>query len=377
MSPELRHHAQELIRLLTTAAASAALYHPEHRQVTRLAKRALAELQQIFQQEETITFKVIDDQLIVANQPLGKNLAVQRLLSALTEKDIGYLSIEPGIYAEELLGLVLILSKAPDQQAEIRDSEHIRFGQVEVRQRNSSGALPDGMGLEQIAACEAARLVEICDTARNRQPLDTAGIEEIVSGFISAFDSQSEAFLALAPLRAMDEYSYTHSTNICLLNLAQARSLGFSGQILKEIGIAALLHDVGKMFIPSEILGKAGQLSEEEWRIMQQHPRLGAEYLINTPGVPRLAAITAFEHHMGYNRQGYPQSQGNWQPHLCSFMTAVSDTYDAMRTRRSYEESLDQNRITAIMLDLAGNKLHPQLTYNFLQLLNQLEQLSD
>jgi HD-GYP domain-containing protein (c-di-GMP phosphodiesterase class II) len=376
MSQELRQHSQELIRLLTTAAASAALYHPEHRQVTRLAKRALAQLQQLFLLEETITFKVIDDQLIVANHPLGKNLAVQRLLTALIDKDIGYLSLEPGIYAEELLGLVLILSKAPDQQAEIRDSEHIHFGQIEVRQRHSAGAQSGGLGLEQIAACESDRLLDICETARNRQPLDTDGIEEIVSSFISAFDSQSDAFLALAPLRAMDEYSYTHSTNICLLNLAQARSLGFSGQLLKEIGIAALLHDVGKMFIPSEILSKAGQLSAEEWRIMQQHPRLGAEYLINTPGVPRLAAITAFEHHMGYDRQGYPQTQGNWQPHLCSFMTAVSDTYDAMRTSRSYEESLDQNRITTIMLDLAGNKLHPQLTYNFLQQLNQLEQFS-
>lgn len=377
MSQELRQHAQELIRLLTTAAASAALYHPEHRQVTRLTKRALAELQQLFLLQEIVAFKVIDDQLIVANQPLAKNLAVQRLLTALSEKDIGYLALEPGIYTEELLGLVLILCKAPDQQAELRDSEHIHFGQIEVRQRDGNGRLAGGLDLEQIAACESDRLLEICETARNRQPLDTAGVEEIVSGFINAFNSQSEAFLALAPLRAMDEYSYTHSTNICLLNLAQARSLGFSGQILKEIGIAALLHDVGKMFIPSEILGKAGQLSEEEWRIMQQHPRLGAEYLINTPGVPRLAAIIAFEHHMGYNRQGYPQTRGNWQPHLCSFMTAVSDTYDAMRTRRSYEESLDQSRITAIMLDLAGNKLHPQLTYNFLQLLNQLEQLSD
>ena len=149
--------------------------------------------------------------------------------------------------------------------------------------------------------------------------------------------------------------------------------LGIEGQLLNDIGIAAMLHDVGKMFISPDILGKSSKLTEDEWQIMQQHPRLGAEYLINTPGVPRLAVVTAFEHHMRYDQLGYPKTKHSWKPHLCSHMTAISDTYDAMRTHRAYEESLQLDQIITIMLDLAGNKLHPQLTYSFLQILSGLD----
>jgi response regulator RpfG family c-di-GMP phosphodiesterase len=110
---------------------------------------------------------------------------------------------------------------------------------------------------------------------------------------------------------------------------------------------------------------------------MRQHPRLGAEYLLSTPGIPRLAVVTAFEHHMHYDNSGYPQTSRPWQQHLCSFMTAISDTYDAMRTHRSYEVSLDLDQIISIMLDLAGNRLHPKLTYSFLQVLSELDKNSD
>ena len=104
--------------------------------------------------------------------------------------------------------------------------------------------------------------------------------------------------MALVPLREMDEYTFTHSLNVCILNLAQGMSLGFKGQLLHDFGIAAMLHDVGKQFVPEEILNKPGNLEEDEWEFMRQHTLRGAEYLLNNPGIPRLAVICAFEHHM-------------------------------------------------------------------------------
>ncbi|MCW9049510.1 MAG: HD domain-containing protein, partial [Deltaproteobacteria bacterium] len=290
-----------------------------------------------------------------------------------TKNGISHLKIESGIYAEELLGLINILSKSPDKQIDIKDSEHIHYGRIEIRYKQASSAQFGALDLAEISTLEAGRFMELYQAVRSKQKLEMSGIHEIVNGFVNAFNSQSDAFLALAPLRSMDEYTYTHSTNICMLNLAQAKVLGIDGQLLNDIGIAAMLHDVGKMFISPDILGKSGKLNEEEWQIMQQHPRLGAEYLINTPGVPRLAVITAFEHHMRYDNTGYPKTKRPWQQHLCSYMTAISDTYDAMRTHRAYEEALDLNQIISIMLDLAGNKLHPQLTYSFLQVLSGLD----
>ena len=370
-------HLQKLIRLLTTAAANAALYHPEHRQVLRLNKQALNQLHQLFNVHSDITLKIIDEQLIFANQPVAENLAVTRLLESLTRNGISHLQIEPGVYAEELHDLIIILSKGQDKKIDITGSENIHFGRVEIRYKNPDSRQLAGLDLGEIAECEADRFMDFYQTVRSKQKLEIAGINEIVDGFVNAFDNQSDAFMAIAPLRSMDEYTYTHSTNICMLNLAQAKVLGIEGQLLNDIGIAAMLHDVGKMFISPDILSKAGQLDEEEWQIMQQHPRLGAEYLLNTPGVPRLAVVTAFEHHMRYDNAGYPQTAQPWQQHICSYMTAISDTYDAMRTHRAYEKSLETDQIISIMLDLAGNKLHPQLTYSFLQVLSKLDKNSE
>jgi HD-GYP domain-containing protein (c-di-GMP phosphodiesterase class II) len=370
-------HLQRFIRLVTTAAANVALYSQEHRQVLRLNKQALTELHLLFNTYSSINLKVVDGRLIFTNKPVAENLATERLLESLTRNGISYLRIEPGVYAEELLGLIITLSKTPDKQLEIKNSDNIHFGQIEVHYRDPGATQLGHLDLTDIAGYEADCFMEMYKIVRNKKKLEMSGINDIVSGFITAFDTQSDAFMAIAPLRSMDEYTYTHSTNICMLNLAQAKILGIEGQLLNDIGISAMLHDVGKMFISPDILSKPTQLNEEEWQIMQQHPRMGAEYLLNTPGVPRLAVVTAYEHHMRYDNQGYPQQKQPWQQHICSYMTAISDTYDAMRTHRAYEQSRETDQIISIMLDLAGNKLHPQLTYSFLQLLSTLDKDSE
>jgi HD-GYP domain-containing protein (c-di-GMP phosphodiesterase class II) len=202
-----------------------------------------------------------------------------------------------------------------------------------------------------------------------------AGILEIVRGFIAAVKYEADPLIALAPLRATDEYTFIHSMNICILNLAQAMPLGIEGPLLHDLGIAALLHDVGKFFVPDEILNKPGRLDEAEWKIIRRHPLMGAQYLLGTPGVPHLAVITAFEHHMKYDFTGYPEISGQWQQNLCSQMTAVSDIFDAMRTKRPYKEAMDMDMIKQRMLGLSGIDLHPALTGNLLKILRRFSEV--
>lgn len=369
MSLNSKEQLHKLLHLLSTAAANAALYNLQHLRVLRLNKQAMTQVQALFAMTDEISLKVIDDLLVYNNYPLPETPPIRRFIDALKRHRINFLRITPGIYNEELLGLINILSKSPDRPAAVNSSEHLHFGQLEVRRRAPSRE----WGLPEIATREADHLLEIYDAVRADEPLDLSMIHHIVDGFIASFHHQKDAFMALAPLRAMDEYTYTHSTNICILNIAQAQSLGIEDKMLTDIGLAAMLHDVGKMFIPHDILAKAGQLSEDEWHIMQQHPILGADYLLKTPGVPRLAVVTAYEHHMRYDGNGYPRCHQPWTQHLCSHMTAISDAYDAMRTHRTYDAPMDLEQITAIMLNLAGTKLHPQLTRNFIDILNRLE----
>jgi len=97
-------------------------------------------------------------------------------------------------------------------------------------------------------------------------------------------------------------------------------------------------------------------------------------HLLDTPGVPRLAVVTAYEHHMRYNFTGYPQVPAGWQQNICSQMTAVSDTFDALRTKRTYSEARDWDSVALLMSGLAGKELHPVLTRNFLIVLDKIRE---
>ncbi len=172
----------------------------------------------------------------------------------------------------------------------------------------------------------------------------------------------------------MDEYTFTHSVNVCILNLAQGMSLGFEGQILHDVGVAGMLHDVGKQFVPEEVLNKPGKLRENEWEYMRQHSLRGAEYLLNNPGIPRIAILTAFEHHMKFDMSGYPKVPKGWQTNLCSQITMISDFFDALRTKRAYKDAMHFDKTAGIMLLLAGTELNPTLTLNFLRILGKMEE---
>jgi HD-GYP domain-containing protein (c-di-GMP phosphodiesterase class II) len=106
--------------------------------------------------------------------------------------------------------------------------------------------------------------------------------------------------------------------------------------------------------------------------MIKKHPVKGAQRLLDTPGVPRLAVVTAYEHHMKFNLSGYPRASEGWEQNICSHMTTISDVFDALRTKRSYHEPMEFDRIASIMLELSGKDLHPVLTLNFLKIAGRL-----
>jgi len=301
------------------------------------------------------------------------------LAQNLTVRGIGHIKLVRGVTLEEIQAMVENLSKQ-NSGCVISSTSNIRYGKVEVRfsckiadsQRDNSSV---GQAGAPIFDEEMAKYSEICEGIKKHKTLKVAGIMEIVSGFIATVKSEAEPLLALAPIRSSDEYTFSHSANICILTLAQAMALKIDGPLLHDIGIAALLHDVGKFFIPEEVLNKPGRLDDDDWKLVKQHPLWGAQYLLDTPGVPHLAIIAAYEHHLKYDFSGYPAVPAAWQQNLCSQMTTVSDFFDALRTKRPYRGAMEVEKISAIMLEIAGTELHPVLTKNFLKIMDRISEM--
>jgi putative nucleotidyltransferase with HDIG domain len=157
--------------------------------------------------------------------------------------------------------------------------------------------------------------------------------------------------------------------NVSILAMAQARALGIDGKLLREFGMSALMHDIGKVRTPKAILNKPGKLTDEEFDIMRRHVVDGAEILRRTPEMPILAPIVAFEHHLRLDNSGYPRSAKRDSMNLGSMLCAISDVYDAMRSQRAYQQAHPTDRIVAVLKRNEGSQLDPHLVRRFVQIL--------
>ncbi len=366
---------EQCLRHLTTAASTAGLYATDHPQAVRLCREAHAALCRVLAERPELSLLRVDDQLAVAGSPLDRTLYAERFAQLLKRRGIGHIKFTAGIEAEELHALVCELAGAGRS---VHSSGHLRLGQVEVRHRPAGetavGALETDAArvFGEIGQEELARVMEVYEAVRHGRQLQVVGLSEIVAGFIDIFSQHADPLLVLVPLRDLDEYTFTHSLNVCLLNLAQATALGIDGDLLHDIGLAAMLHDIGKLFVPEEILNKPGKLTEAEWQMVCQHPVKGAEYLLDRPGVPRLAVINAYEHHLRFDLRGYPQVDAGWCQNLCSQMTSISDIYDSLRTRRPYRDPIGVETALGHIGELTGSQLHPVLAESFIRLMRKV-----
>lgn len=366
------------IRHLMTAVANATLYSVSHQQVVRLTAAARDELLTCIGEQDELVLMVVDDQLIVAGAPQPANLYIGRFIQALKARGVEHVKFRFTVTPQELATLVACLAKPAGSSQDLQFSDNISIGKVDIHLSPSGGVAPEELQniplFSEMAHEELAKFLDIYEQVQKKGKLSVTGIYDVVTGFVRAFKRDADSLLAFAPLRAMDEYTFTHSTNVCILNLAQAMALGIDGPLLHDIGIAAMLHDIGKLFIPDEIINKPGKLTDEEWQIIKQHPVKGAQHLLDTPGVPHLAVVTAYEHHMKFNMTGYPAAPAGWRQNVCSQMTTISDVFDALRTKRAYRGALEWEEVAGTLMGMSGADLHPVLTKNFLKVLGKLEQ---
>ena len=149
------------------------------------------------------------------------------------------------------------------------------------------------------------------------------------------------SIVGLGALKDHDEYTYAHCVNVSVMSIGIGQQLGLRRQTLADLGVAALLHDMGKLSIPPEVLQKPAALSAEEWNAMRRHPQEGVKMLFRMPGLSNLATDAmrvCMEHHMNFDRTGYPNLTDDWGQASLSRIVAAADVFDAMTAHRAYHK---------------------------------------
>lgn len=374
MTPNQKELFGEFVRNIVQAAGTMALYSSQHRRTMAHVSQSLALLNEALTDDESAMVMHLGDDLFVNGLPLEKGPQLDRLILAMAHYGIDHITISRGATNDDIELLLLII--AHRMERDFQPTPHLRFGAVDVNLSPQTEALLQGISsFSAISSQFIDGLTTVFEVRNHLEQFDLKAVLGVVAGFVTAFRNEANPFMALVPIRDMDEYTFTHSVNVCILNLAQGMSLGIEGQLLHDLGVAGMLHDVGKQFVPAEILNNPGKLREKEWEFMRQHSVRGAEYLLNNPGIPRIAVLTAYEHHMKFDMSGYPKAPKGWQTNLCSQITMISDFFDALRTKRVYRDALNFDKTAGIMLWLAGTELNPALTLNFLKTLGKMEEV--
>ncbi|MFZ5981278.1 MAG: HD-GYP domain-containing protein [Candidatus Zixiibacteriota bacterium] len=179
--------------------------------------------------------------------------------------------------------------------------------------------------------------------------------QNMVSNTIDFILKGREAFLNLLKITSFDYYTYTHSVNVCTFAIALAQQLGFKDEeFLNELGIGALLHDIGKSKISERILNKRTALNQIEFEIMKKHPKWGVEILGETDQISKASYFPVLQHHERGDRRGYPSRLSLDEVHIYSKIVAIVDSFDAMTTERVYQKAIDTYPALKIMFNLKG-----------------------
>lgn len=211
------------------------------------------------------------------------------------------------------------------------------------------------------------QIANIMEDARIGRAIDSEGARQQVNEMAHSIIRNPDALMCLTQLKAKDEYTALHSLRVCVLSLAFGRHLGLAAEPLRELGIGALLHDVGKAQVPIDVLNKPDRLTDAEFEIMKTHVPLGVKILENTKGIPRMAIEITGSHHERYNGHGYIRGLKGDQISDPGVISAIADCYDAITSDRPYQNGISAHQALKKMYTWRDREFHGRLVEQFIQ----------
>src|SRR5258708_30757192 len=295
--------ADELRRRLAASLRSAKLYSPGHPIIARNLDSLSSALQLLHPLQPIVVVGIVGDEVIVDDMPMAKADTLGPLIRRLQQSGVERITVERGVTSDELSQFIDAITSMDarrsngEEPVEFPPIPHIRVGRVTVEQR-VEGSLTDMATIKRLYQDAVSVADAGWDTAETEGKPDATAARAMIDGLAQAVAPNRTALPALTALKNYDNYTFTHMVNVSILTMGQARGLGIEGALLREFGLSALMHDIGKGKTPTEILNKPDKLDDREFEIMKRHTVDGAEILRRTPEIPALTPIVACEHHL-------------------------------------------------------------------------------
>ncbi len=363
------------VRFLTSlgqALSASTLYREGHPAREKAMDHAWDQLESLRQFDPAPNFSFLEDDVLYRQQAL-RDFRAWDWARRLSKAGIQRVEIEPEVTREDFGEFVNEVNRkvnnVEEDTALVRQERHptIRFGAVTLKDAPGTVAV-ETAGSEGVAYTledEIQMVGWIHSVVEDTEALPLVEANAVVRSLSLAMHSQSKIFMPLLALKRYDQYTTTHATNVSVLSMALAEYIGLGALDVREFGTAGLLHDLGKVRVPKEILTKRGALTESEMNVLRKHPVDGARLIIARERNLDLAATVAYEHHIMLNGQGYPRFRYERDTHFASKLVHVCDVFDALCTDRPYRDAWEAEQALAYIEERAGTDFDAQLAESF------------
>jgi HD-GYP domain-containing protein (c-di-GMP phosphodiesterase class II) len=360
------------------------LYFSQHRRVIEAVDETVLALDAHFEEHQELQISIREGLLIFEGTPLyDLSIYAHRLLAAIRKHDGWGLRFEPGITTQEVMSLIEVLLKAAlpsaveaNGELEQRGVEHVAFEEKAVTERSMDSrrsghdplqSLEDQKISHEVYTGALSALEEIMMELHRHRHVSFQAANDVAEGLTHALQKNRDSFIALTAVKDYDAYTFNHSVNVCIYMASLAEILVTDVRDIVRIAQAALLHDVGKLLVPEEVLNKPGSFTPAEWELMKQHPMLGAKILMESEGGHDLAVNVAFGHHLRHDLQGYPELKGEVAVDPVTELVKVVDSYEATTAKRPYKKPFKPEHAAHYLLKGAGTEFNPFCVELFLR----------
>jgi HD-GYP domain-containing protein (c-di-GMP phosphodiesterase class II) len=364
---------------LYLACRSAGLYPPGHQFVAAAVAELVTRLNAALEAVPSLSLVFTETGVVCENLPLYETRAyATELVRSFHGRDISAITFLPGPTQQEVETLVRLVAGRGVELTRWVGDELAAQGVQRIRLTPRTAEKGSGRELTDQEARDQAKVVftsainvvrETMEQARYGRIRDFAPVQRTVREIVSTLQMNQAALLGLTAIKNYDQYVFTHSVNVCVLTVCLVQTLKLPAAQLHHIGTAALLHDIGMTMVPADVHRRPGPLSPDDWRHVQKHPIDGARILSNTEGAPKLAVVVAYEHHIHYNRSGYPRLVRDRMPNPISLAVGITNYFDAITAVRPYRRALLPDEAVTEMLRARGADFQPAMLDRFVALL--------
>ena len=353
----------ETITELAAGATTVALYGAGHPRAAAAIQELEKNLAMLHRNEPEVTMVLLGDELFVQGRPFTRtSRQAPALIRRFRRRGLEHVTFKPGVPGDQLRQFLIELASADEIQVHSRS--HIQVGKVELAEHDLGG--PDdasgGKGKGRLASVrDRVTLVqETFDGFKTGRGLAVAALETVARSTLEALGSQPDPLRLFAPWEGIERWQAVHAHNVCVLSQALAQVAGISAGMNVELGVAALLHDVGRLELPDELLQRELEsLSENDLELIYDHPASGLGALLATAQLPILALIVAYEHHLNFNGTGFPRLARPRRPHPAARVVSLADAYVILHTARGARGMTTRESALAWLQRRSGTSFDP------------------